>query len=407
MVQATQAGEQNDEQSGKRIGEQSGKPDYSAFEGTLPVNERQRFDTDALASWLATHVEGFAGLLSVEQFAGGQSNSTFKLVTPSRAYVIRAKPGPAAKLLPSAHAVEREYRVMHALADTDVPVARMVALCEDGVIGRAFHVMEFVEGRVLWDQSLPGMSTQERAAIYDEMNRVIAAFHRVDVQAAGLADYGKPGNYFARQIGRWSKQYVTSETEPIDAMHKLIDWLPQHMPAETDAKVSVVHGDYRLDNLIFYPTEPNVLAVLDWELSTLGDPLADFAYHCMAWHVDPAQFHGIAGFDWAALGIPDEAHYVEQPERLLARRRSTPDGARNRWPNSPGIMRRKCARTTPYLFASRSVSRATTKSAISPPRRAGTIQKSACAPCCTTDLIPFSTGRSAPSLAVVLTSNRS
>ncbi|WGS51030.1 phosphotransferase [Paraburkholderia sp. D15] len=294
-------------------GEPARQTDYSAFEGTRPVNERQRFDHDALAAWLAQHVDGFAGPLTVEQFAGGQSNPTFKLVTPSRAYVMRAKPGPAAKLLPSAHAVEREYRVMHALAGTGVPVARMLALCEDeSVIGRAFYVMEFVAGRVLWDQSLPGMTATERAAIYDEMNRVIAALHGVDAGAAGLDGYGKPGNYFARQIGRWSKQYVASETEPIDAMQRLIDWLPQHMPAGANERVAVVHGDYRLDNLIFHPSEPKVLAVLDWELSTLGDPLADFAYHCMAWHVDPTQFRGIAGLDWAALGIPDEADYVER-----------------------------------------------------------------------------------------------
>jgi aminoglycoside phosphotransferase (APT) family kinase protein len=274
MVQATQTGEPGQ------------KPDYSAFEGTRPVNERQRFDSDALAAWLTRHVDGFAGPLTLEQFAGGQSNPTFKLVTPSRSYVMRAKPGPAAKLLPSAHAVEREYRVMRALADTDVPVAQMLALCEDeSVIGRAFYVMEFVEGRVLWDQSLPGMTPAERAAIYDEMNRVIAALHSVDVEAAGLAGHGKPGNYFARQIGRWSKQYIASETEPIDAMQRLIEWLPQHMPAETGGRASVVHGDYRLDNLIFHPHEPRVLAVL---------------------------FRGIAGLDWAALGIPDEAQYVER-----------------------------------------------------------------------------------------------
>ena len=296
-----------------KSGEPEHKSDYSAFEGTRPVNERQRFDSAALAAWLAQHVDGFAGPLTLEQFAGGQSNPTFKLITPSRTYVMRAKPGPSAKLLPSAHAVEREYRVMHALAGMDVPVAQMLALCEDeSVIGRAFYVMEFVEGRVLWDQSLPGMTPAERSVIYDEMNRVIAALHSVDVAAVGLADYGKPGNYFARQIGRWSKQYVASETEPIEAMTRLIDWLPQHMPEETGARVSIVHGDYRLDNLIFHPHEPRVLAVLDWELSTLGDPLADFAYHCMAWHVDPAQFRGIAGLDWAALGIPDEAQYVQR-----------------------------------------------------------------------------------------------
>ncbi|HEY2023298.1 phosphotransferase [Paraburkholderia sp.] len=301
MVQATQTG---DPVRGQ---------DYSAFEGTRPVADRQRFDADALAAWLSGHVDGFTGPLTLEQFAGGQSNPTFKLITPSRAYVMRAKPGPAAKLLPSAHAIEREYRVMRGLAGTAVPVAEMLALCEDeSVIGRAFYVMEFVDGRVLWDQSLPGMTPAERAAIYDEMNRVIAALHSVDVQASDLAGYGKPGNYFARQIGRWSKQYLASETETIDAMHRLIEWLPQHMPPETNERVAVVHGDYRLDNLIFARDEPRVLAVLDWELSTLGDPLADFAYHCMAWHVDPAQFRGIAGLDWAALGIPDEAQYVER-----------------------------------------------------------------------------------------------
>ncbi|RQS64444.1 phosphotransferase family protein [Burkholderia sp. Bp8963] len=288
--------------------------DYAAFVGTTPVGERQRFDTAALSRWLAEHVDGFAGPLCVEQFKGGQSNPTFKLVTPSRSYVMRAKPAPAAKLLPSAHAIEREFRVMAALAGTDVPVAQMHALCEDErVIGRAFYVMAFVDGRVLWDPSLPGMSPAARAAHFDEMNRVIAALHALDPATIGLADYGKPGNYFARQIGRWSKQYLASETEPIDAMHRLIGWLPLHMPPDTadeNRPASVVHGDYRLDNLIFHPDEPRVLAVLDWELSTLGDPLADFAYHCMTWHVDPQQFRGIAGLDWHALGIPDEAHYV-------------------------------------------------------------------------------------------------
>lgn len=290
--------------------------DFSAFEGTRPVAERQRFDTGALAAWLAAHVDGFAGPLTVEQFAGGQSNPTFKLITPKRSYVMRAKPGPKAKLLPSAHAIEREYRVMAALGATDVPVAKMLALCEDeAVIGRAFYVMEFVEGRVLWDQALPGMTREERSAIYDEMNRVIAALHNVRPDAIGLADYGKPGNYFARQIDRWSRQYQASETESIDAMNRLIEWLPQHLPDESDgsgSRVSIVHGDYRLDNLIFHPTEPRVLAVLDWELSTLGDPLADFSYHCMAWHVEPGQFRGIGGLDWKALGIPDEQHYVQR-----------------------------------------------------------------------------------------------
>ncbi|WP_322054659.1 phosphotransferase family protein [Paraburkholderia bannensis] len=324
MAQATPDGDttrssnQNHSQNPKQS-DADRSNDFSAFEGTRPVAERQRFDTAALAAWLAAHVKGFEGPLTVEQFAGGQSNPTFKLVTPSRSYVMRAKPGPKAKLLPSAHAIEREYRVMDALGATDVPVARMLALCEDeAVIGRAFYVMEFVEGRVLWDQSLPGMTREERGAIYDEMNRVIAALHNVDPNAIGLADYGKPGNYFARQIDRWSRQYQASETESIEAMNRLIEWLPKHVPDESressegSARVSIVHGDFRLDNLIFHPTEPRVLAVLDWELSTLGNPLADFSYHCMAWHVEPGQFRGIGGLDWAALGIPDEQAYVRR-----------------------------------------------------------------------------------------------
>jgi aminoglycoside phosphotransferase (APT) family kinase protein len=294
----------------------SREPDYSAFVGTRDVSEQHRFDIDALAQWLSEHVEGFAGALRIEQFAGGQSNPTFKLVTPSRSYVMRAKPGPAAKLLPSAHAIEREYRVMDALSCTDVPVAKMLALCEDeAVIGRAFYVMQYVDGRVLWDPALPGMTSAERAAIYDEANRVIAALHSIDPKRIGLTDYGKAGNYLARQIARWSKQYEASETEPIDAMRRLIEWLPAHIPAQAgdaNERAAIVHGDYRLDNLIFHASEPRVLAVLDWELSTLGDPIVDFAYHCMAWHVDPVQFRGIAGLNWATLGIPDERGYIER-----------------------------------------------------------------------------------------------
>lgn len=282
----------------------------SHFEGTRPVADQQRFDMGALETWMRQHVEGFAGPLTIEQFKGGQSNPTFKLITPGQTYVMRAKPGPKAKLLPSAHAIEREYRVMAALAQTDVPVARMFALCEDeSVIGRAFYIMEFVSGRVLWDQALPDMTPAQRGAIYDEMNRVIAALHSVDYKAIGLADYGKPGNYFQRQIERWSKQYKLSETESIPAMDQLIAWLPNHIPADADELTTIVHGDYRLDNLMFHPTEPRVLAVLDWELSTLGHPMADFGYHCMSWHIQPGQFRGIAGLDHQALGIPDEAAY--------------------------------------------------------------------------------------------------
>jgi aminoglycoside phosphotransferase (APT) family kinase protein len=285
------------------------------FIGTRPVGEQHAFDVGALQAWLQARLPGFAGPLAVEQFKGGQSNPTFKLTTPGAAYVLRSKPGPAARLLPSAHAIEREYRVMAALADRGVPVPRMLALCEDEtVIGRAFYVMSFADGRVLWDQSLPGMNKAERAAIYDEMNRVIAALHSVDVAAAGLADYGKPGNYFERQIGRWGKQYLASVAQPIAAMDHLMAWLPAHMPASArDAsKVAVVHGDYRLDNLVFHAAEPRVLAVLDWELSTLGHPLADFSYHCMAWHIPPGAFRGIGGLDHAALGIPTETEYIRR-----------------------------------------------------------------------------------------------
>jgi aminoglycoside phosphotransferase (APT) family kinase protein len=281
--------------------------------GTRAVSAQHAFDTEALRAWLAPRLPGFDAAIAVEQFKGGQSNPTFKLVTPAGAYVMRAKPGPAAKLLPSAHAIEREYRVMAALGLQGLPVPRMRVLCEDeAVIGRAFYVMDFVAGRVLWDQSLPGCSNAERGAIYDEMNRVIAALHKVDVAAAGLADYGRPGNYFERQIARWGKQYSASITEPIAAMDRLMAWLPAHMPAGAlDAsKVSVVHGDYRLDNLVFHPTEPRVLAILDWELSTLGHPLADFSYHCMSWHIPPGAFRGIGGLDLGALGIPPEAEYV-------------------------------------------------------------------------------------------------
>lgn len=284
------------------------------FTGTRAPS--QALDLAALEGWLAERVPGFAGSLSLEQFKGGQSNPTYRLSTPQARYVMRSKPGPQAKLLPSAHAIEREFRVMQALADSAVPVPRMLALCEDeSVIGRAFYVMECVEGRVLWDQSLPGMSPVERGALYEEMNRVIAALHRVDFRALGLADYGKPGNYFERQIARWSKQYLASATQPIPAMDRLIDWLPAHIPdsARDESEVAIVHGDFRLDNLMFHPSEPRVLAVLDWELSTLGHPLADFSYHCMSWHIQTSgAARGLGGQDLATLGIPGEQDYVRR-----------------------------------------------------------------------------------------------
>ena len=279
------------------------------FTGTMPVAERQRFDMAALESYLHANINGFTGSLSVEQFKGGQSNPTFKLITPGKAYVLRSKPGPAAKLLPSAHAIDREFRVMSGLACSAVPVAQMHTLCEDeSVIGRAFYVMDFVDGRVLWDPQLPGILPEQRAAIFDEMNRVMAALHKVDFASAGLSEYGKHEGYLARQIARWSKQYRASVTESIPAMDALIEWLPAHIPAGEET--SIVHGDYRLDNVIFHSTEPRILAVLDWELSTLGHPLADFAYHCMTWYLPPGAGRGLGSVDLTGSGIPKVQDYI-------------------------------------------------------------------------------------------------
>ncbi|MGH8455627.1 MAG: phosphotransferase [Stenotrophobium sp.] len=277
------------------------------FSGTKPVDARQQFDVARLDAYLKDKVAGFSGPMTVEQFKGGQSNPTFKLMTPGKNYVLRRKP--AGKLLASAHAVDREYAVITALRDSDVPVARTHVLCEDdAVIGTAFYVMDCVDGRVMWDPLLPGMTPAQRGAIFAEMNRVIAALHKVDYAAIGLADYGKPGNYFERQIARWSKQYRASETRRIEAFENLMLWLPKNIPAGDETRI--VHGDYRLDNMIFHPTEPRVLAVLDWELSTLGHPLADFSYHCMTWHIPKGVFRGLAGARLAELGIPSEAEHV-------------------------------------------------------------------------------------------------
>ena len=282
---------------------------FEEFIGTKPVADKQKFDTGALAEYLRTRLEGFAGPVTAEQFKGGQSNPTYKLTAGGKHYVMRAKPGPAAKLLPSAHAIEREFRVQDALGKSGFPAAKMHVLCEDeAVIGRAFYIMEMLQGRVLWDQSLPGMSNAERHDIYAEMNRVMAKLHTTDYKAIGLETYGKPANYIARQIERWSRQYKLAETETIPAMDHLIEWLPKNIPAEDET--TIVHGDYRMDNMIFHPTEARVLGVLDWELSTLGHPLADFSYHCMSWHIAPGQFRGIAGLDHAALGIPSETQYI-------------------------------------------------------------------------------------------------
>jgi len=268
----------------------------------------QELPLDRLQAWLSEHVEGFRGPVVAQRFAGGQSNPTYRLTAASGQYVLRRKPpGP---LLPSAHAVDREFRVMRALADTPVPVPRVYALCEDdGVIGNAFYVMEHLDGRIFWDQRLPEIaSPAERAAMFDSMNRVIADLHRVDYAAVGLGEFGRPGNYMGRQIARWSRQYRASETETIVAMDRLIEWLPEHLPPESPP--AIVHGDYRMDNLIFHHSEPRVIGVLDWELSTIGDPLADFAYHVLTWRVTPELFRGLAGVDFAELGIPDETGYV-------------------------------------------------------------------------------------------------
>jgi aminoglycoside phosphotransferase (APT) family kinase protein len=273
------------------------------------TSAKHQLDVRALDDYLRRHIEGYAGRPTLKALTGGQSNPTFLVEAGGARYVLRKRP--AGALLPSAHAVDREHRVMTALRDTDVPVPRTLCLCEDpAVLGTAFYVMSYVDGRVLWDPRLPSFEPQGRAAMYEEINRVMAALHRVDPAAVGLADFGRAGGYLQRQIGRWSKQYRASETQPIDAMHRLIEWLPRHAPPESGT--SIVHGDFRLDNLIFHPTQPRVLAVLDWELSTLGDPLVDFAYHVLAWHIRPQDFRGMAGEDLQALGIPSAEAYVRR-----------------------------------------------------------------------------------------------
>ena len=274
-----------------------------------PVREAHKFDAQALEQYLLAHVEGFQGPMEIKQFEGGQSNPTFQLITPNQRYVLRKQP--PGELLPSAHQVDREYRVMHGLWNTDVPVPQAVALCnDDEIIGSMFYIMEHLEGRIFWDPAVPEVDKAERSAIYDEMNRVLAALHSVDVNAVGLSDYGKPGNYYARQIGRWTKQYRASETETVADMEALIDWLPQNIP-DGEETVALVHGDYRLDNMIFHPTEPRIIGILDWELSTLGDPLADLAYQLMAWQFPRERgIAGLEGIDRPSLGLPSDEDYI-------------------------------------------------------------------------------------------------
>lgn len=285
------------------------EPDLvAANTGTTPVRAGYAFDEAALARWMGEHVPDFAGPIRVEQFRGGQSNPTYKLVTPTRSYVLRRKP--PGTLLPGAHAVDREARVLQALGGAGFPVARVHALCsDDAVIGTWFYVMDMVEGRVFWDAGLPDVARDQRPAFFDAMNAAMAQLHSFDPVTIGLGDYGKPGNYFARQIARWTRQYL----EDTDAgrnpdMDALVEWLPANIPAGDET--SVVHGDFRCDNMIFHPTEPRILAVLDWELSTLGHPLADFAYHAMMYRMPPQIVAGLKGADLAALGIPGEADYV-------------------------------------------------------------------------------------------------
>jgi aminoglycoside phosphotransferase (APT) family kinase protein len=284
---------------------------------TAEVREQHRFDVAALERYMRAHVDGFAGPLTVQQFRGGQSNPTYYVRAGGTEYVLRRKP--PGKLLPSAHAVDREYRVITALGKTGFPVPRTHVLCEDpAVIGTAFYVMDCVHGRVITDPAIPGLTPRERSAIYHSLGEVLARLHTVDWRALGLDDFGRPGNYFARQIHRWTQQYRASETEKIEAMERLIAWMPEHVPAGDD--VALVHGDYRLGNTIIHPTEPRVAAVLDWELSTLGHPLADLAYNCLPYRFT-REWEGLADKNLAELGLPTEQEYVAAYCRRAGRAR--------------------------------------------------------------------------------------
>ncbi|UVO49406.1 phosphotransferase family protein [Sphingomonas sp. SUN019] len=281
------------------------------------VSERDRLDTDRLSTWMEAHVEGFAGPLTYAKFSGGQSNPTYKLMTPGRNYVLRRKP--MGELLPSAHQVDREYRVMAGLYPTGFPVPRQYGLCEDdAVIGSAFYVMEMVDGRTIWDGAMPGLTVDQRRDHYNAMIDTLAALHNVDHVAAGLGDFGRPGNYFERQVGRWTKQYRGAETEPMEPMERLIEYLPRTVPGQT--RTTIVHGDYRCDNMKFAPgVEPRVAAVLDWELCTTGDPIADLSYFLISWVTEPEGRSGVMGLTGPETGIPtvDEvvARYCEKTGR--------------------------------------------------------------------------------------------
>lgn len=280
----------------------------SANSGTSTVREQHRFDEAALASWMAAHIDGYAGPLEVAQFKGGQSNPTYRLSTPTRNYVLRRKP--PGQTVQGAHAVDREARILQALAPAGFPVAKVYGLCtDDSVIGSWFYIMELVEGRISWDASFSEVPHDQRPAYFDAMNATIAQLHSLDYAALGLEGFGKPGNYFERQISRWSRQYMEDEEAGRDGdMDALLEWLPNNIPDGDDS--SIVHGDFRCDNMIFHPSEPRILAVLDWELSTLGHPLADFAYHAMMYQMPPDIVAGLGDADVASLNIPTQAEYV-------------------------------------------------------------------------------------------------
>ena len=280
----------------------------SANSGTSTVREQHRFDEAALANWMAAHVDGYAGPLEVTQFKGGQSNPTYRLSTPTRNYVLRRKP--PGQTVQGAHAVDREARILQALAPAGFPVAKVYGLCtDDNVIGSWFYIMELVEGRIFWDASFSEVAHDQRPAYFDAMNATIAQLHSLDYAALGLEGFGKPGNYFERQISRWSRQYMEDEEAGRDGdMDALLEWLPNNIPDGDDS--SIVHGDFRCDNMIFHPSEPRILAVLDWELSTLGHPLADFAYHAMMYQMPPDIVAGLGDADVASLNIPTQAEYV-------------------------------------------------------------------------------------------------
>ncbi|HUQ88306.1 MAG TPA: phosphotransferase [Vicinamibacterales bacterium] len=279
----------------------------AAFSQTTGVRAGHEIDVPSLEAYLADHLPGFQGPLDIRQFEGGQSNPTYFLRTPGTQYVLRKKP--PGQLLPSAHAVDREHRVMKALAGTGVPVPPALLMCEDAsVIGTPFFIMGCVDGRVFRQPHLPGVSTADRAAMYAEMADVLARLHAVDVAAVGLSDYGKPGNYYSRQIGRWGQQYTAAKTDEIPSMDHLMAWLPAHIPAGDD--IAIVHGDYRIENLIFHPTEPRIVAIVDWELSTLGHPLADLAYNCLTYHLPPEALGLVEGTDTDRSGMPSEGEYV-------------------------------------------------------------------------------------------------